>query len=385
MKASPMPGSKSYDTETLIVHALNSVDPATRSVVPAWQPSTTFARDEAYEPLNNRVYGRDQGVTLQQAEAVLARLEEGADAMLFASGMGAATAVLQTLQRGDRLLVQRVMYWTLRDWLLDLGEQWGFEVDFFDAAGGLNALEAALRPGETKLVWLEVPANPTWDIVDIAGAARLAHEAGARLAVDSTIATPVLTRPLGLGADIVMHSATKYLGGHSDILAGLLVTAKKDDQWSRMCRLRLLGGSQLGSFDSWLLIRSLRTLFVRVRQSSANALAVARHFDGDPRLEDVLYPGLQRHPQHEIAKRQMDGGFGGMLSLRVRGGFEGAQRVAANCKLILRATSLGGVESLIEHRAAVEGPDSPIPQDLLRISIGIERVEDLISDLDQAL
>jgi cystathionine gamma-synthase len=371
--------------ETLAVQALHGVDPATGSVTPAWQPGTTFVRDPAYQAGGGRIYGRDHSVTLQQAEAILARLEGGADAMLFASGMAAATNALQGLKRGDRLLVQRVMYWALRDWLLDLGAHWGFEVDFFDASEGVEGLEAALRPGETKLVWLEVPANPTWEVVDIAAAAKLAHDAGARLAVDSTAATPVLTRPLELGADIVMHSATKYLGGHSDILAGLLVTAERDADWERLRALRVQGGSQLGSFEAWLLIRSLRTLFVRVRQSSANALAIARHFDGDPRLEAVLYPGLQSHPQHSVAARQMEGGFGGMLSLRVKGGFEGAQRVAGNCKLILRATSLGGVESLIEHRAAVEGPDSPIPRDLLRLSIGIERVEDLIADLEQAL
>jgi cystathionine gamma-synthase len=276
------------------------------------------------------------------------------------------------------------MYWGLRHWLLSFARPRGLEVDLVDTSD-LAALSAALRPGRTKLVWLETPANPTWAIADIAAASRLAHEAGARLAVDGTAATPVLTRPLALGADLVMHSATKYLNGHGDVVAGALVTAQADDLWSRLEALRHDAGAILGPFEAWLLLRGLRTLYLRVERASASAQFLAGHLQEHPNVARVLYPGLPDHPGHAIAARQMQGGFGGMLSIRVKGGEAAAIATAAHVQIWQRATSLGGVESLIEHRASIEGPGTPVPPDLLRLSVGIEHSHDLLADLAQAL
>ena len=247
------------------------------------------------------------------------------------------------------------------------------------------AIAGALRPGATKLVWLETPSNPLWGISDIAGAARLAHEAGARLGVDSTCATPVFTRPLILGADVVMHSATKYLNGHSDLIAGALGFARDDALFERARQIRQSHGMILHPFEAFLLIRGMRTLDLRVRACAANAHELANRLSNHAAVANVLYPGLAHHPGHEVAKRQMQGGFGGMLSIRLRGGESAAIATAANVRLWKRATSLGGVESLIEHRASIEGPSSPCPKDLLRLSAGIEDVEDLWRDIDEAL
>jgi cystathionine gamma-synthase len=234
-------------------------------------------------------------------------------------------------------------------------------------------------------VWAESPANPQWAITDLAAAAEIAHAAGGRLAVDSTAATPVFTRPLDLGADLVMHSATKYLNGHSDLVAGALITRAEDEQWKTIKDLRVQLGGVPGTFESWLLLRGMRTLFPRVRASAANAAALAERFKSHPHVAHVLYPGLRDFPGHAVAARQMQGGYGGMLSIRVRGGEEGAIAAAAQVRVWKRATSLGGVESLLEHRASVEGPDTPCPRDLLRLSAGIEDADDLYDDLDQAL
>jgi cystathionine gamma-synthase len=246
-------------------------------------------------------------------------------------------------------------------------------------------LRRTLKPGITKLVWIESPANPLWDVIDIARTAEIAHATGARVAVDSTVATPVLTRPLELGADLVMHSATKYLNGHSDLLAGALVTKTSDDDWERLKQLRMQLGGVLGSFEAWLLLRGMRTLFPRVRTAVGNAQRIAERLVSNPKIERVLYPGLPDFPGHAVAAKQMQGGFGAMLSIRVRSGEGAAIATAANVRLFKRATSLGGTESLIEHRASVEGPGTPCPNDLLRLSIGIEDADDLIADLEQAL
>jgi cystathionine gamma-synthase len=235
------------------------------------------------------------------------------------------------------------------------------------------------------MVWVETPANPLWTITDIAATAELAHAAGALLAVDSTPATPVLTQPLALGADLVMHSATKYLNGHSDLTAGSVTTRADNEHWQRVRSVRAQIGGTLGSFESWLLLRGMRTLYLRVRAASASALRIAEHFDGHPLVAEVLYPGLASSHGHDVAKRQMLDGFGGMLSIRAAGGESAAITVAANTRLWKRATSLGGVESLIEHRASAEGPGTPVSPDLLRLSVGIENTNDLITDLEQAL
>jgi len=303
---------------------------------------------------------------------------------LFASGMAAAAAVFQCLPRGSHEVAPQVMYWGLRSRLRNFAESWGISVDFVDATS-LDALRRAVRRGLTRLVWIETPANPLWSVSDIVGSAEIAHSAGAVLAVDSTVATPVLTQPLGLGADLVMHSATKYLNGHSDVIAGTLTTARDDAFWERLRIARSSGGAILGSFEAYLLLRGMRTLFPRVERASRSAHQIADALSRDTRVLEVLYPGLPGHRGHRVAARQMTGGFGGMLSLRVRGGASAAIGAAARVKIWKRATSLGGVESLVEHRASVEGADSPVPSDLLRLSVGIEDPGDLIADLQAAL
>ncbi len=370
--------------ESDIAQGLHFIDEATGGVVPPIQPSTTFVRDADYELLRGRGYARDHNPGFEHAENMLCRMEGGADAKLFASGMAAAATVFQSLAPGDRVVCPSVMYWGLRGWLVDFAKTWGLDLVQFDATQD-GALEQALDGRPAKLVWIETPCNPTWDVISIAESAKLAHDAGAVLAVDSTVATPVLTQPIVHGADLVMHSATKYLNGHGDVVSGALVTAKEDALWERIGVLRGEGGAIAGSFDAYLLQRGMRTVFLRVRQSSASALAIAKHFENDKRLERVSYPGLESHPGHAIAKTQMSGGFSGMLSFMVNGGAEAALAFIRRLKLFIPATSLGGVESLVEHRYSIEGADSPIPENLVRLSVGIERVEDLIADLDQAL
>jgi cystathionine gamma-synthase len=369
---------------TLAAQALGWLDPATRAVAPPIHLSTNYARGDDYAKTAGRSYIRDDNPVYEQLEAVLAALEGGAAARVFASGMAAATTAFYALAPDDHVVAPTVMYFGLRNWLANVGRHWGLEVDFVPP-GDLAALAAAVQPGRTKLVWVETPCNPTWDITDIAGAAAIAHGAGARLAVDSTVATPVLTRPIELGADLVMHSATKYLNGHGDVLGGALVAARDDAFWQRIHYLRYENGGMLGPFEAWLLLRGMRTLYLRVARACDNAAAIARHFDRHPAVAAVLYPGLAGHPGHAIAARQMRGGFGGVLSLRIAGGAEAALAVARRTKLFVSATSLGGVESLIEHRATVEGADSPFPDDLLRLSVGIEDIGDLIGDLERAL
>jgi len=370
--------------ETSAAQALGWVDEQTRAVTMPIHPSSTFLRDPDNQYRSGFSYGRDENPTFAQAEALLCELEGGSEALVFSSGMAAATAVFMSLAPGDHVVVPDVMYWGLRKWLLDAGVHWGLRVESVPC-GDLAALRSAVRPGETRLVWLETPSNPMWTVTDIAAAADIAHAANAELAVDSTVATPVLTRPLEHGADIVMHSATKYLNGHSDVLCGALVARETGPYWQRIRTHRHDAGAILGSFEAWLLTRGMRTLFLRVEQASRNAMTVAQHFLGHAAISAVLYPGLPQHPGHDIARAQMSGGFGGMLSLRLTGGETAAIGAAANVKLWKRATSLGGVESLIEHRASIEGAGTPVPGDLLRLSCGIEAAEDLIADLEQAL
>jgi cystathionine gamma-synthase len=298
--------------------------------------------------------------------------------------MAAATAVFQALLPGDHVLVSRVLYWGVRKWLAEFGLTWGLDVEFTDTSD-LAAVAAAIRPGRTRLLWAETPANPMWDIADLAALCDLAHQAGVRVAVDNTVATPVLTRPFEHGADLVVHSVSKYLNGHGDVLAGAVLSARRDPFWERIKSWRRNAGAMPGPFEAWLLQRGMRTLFLRVRRASQTAMAVATHFDQHPALTAVLYPGLPGHPGHAIAARQMDGGFGGMLSIRLAGGAGHAQAVLREVRVFKRATSLGGVESLIEHRRTGEGPSSPVPADLLRLSIGIEDPGDLIADLEAAL
>jgi len=371
--------------ETLAAQALHYIDASTGAIVPPIQPSTTFARDANYALFSaDHSYGRDENPSFLTAERLISELEGAEETLLFSSGMAAAMSVVQSLKAGDHIVAPRIMYWGLRNWLLKFCDSWDLKIDLFDATAS-NGLANAIKPGQTRLVWIETPCNPTWDVIDIAASAAIAHDAGARLVVDSTVATPVLTRPIEHGADIVMHSATKYLNGHGDVIAGALATATKDAFWEKVCEVRSHGGAIAGAFEAWLLQRGMRTLFLRVRQASASALTIAQHFSRHPKINAVLYPGLTGHPGHDAAKRQMKGGYSGMLSFRVNGGEAEALAVARKCQVFVRATSLGGVESLIEHRYSIEGATSPVPKDLLRLSVGIEAVEDLIADLEQAL
>jgi cystathionine gamma-synthase len=369
---------------TLAAQALGSTDASTGAVILPIHTATTFLRDPDNQYRRGRGYGRADNPSYDQPQALLTALEGGAATLLFSSGMAAAAAVFQSLPRDAHVVAPRVMYWGLRSWLKNFAESWGIAVDFVDATS-LDALRQALHPDRTRLIWIETPANPLWPVTDIAGAADIAHNAGALLAVDGTAATPVLTRPLALGADLVMHSATKYLNGHSDVIAGTLTTVREDAFWARLRTARSSGGAILGSFEAYLLLRGMRTLFPRVERACRSAQQIAEALSQNPQVLDVLYPGLPRHPGHAVAARQMTGGFGGMLSIRVRGGAEAAIAAAARVEVWKRATSLGGVESLIEHRASVEGADSPAPPDLLRLSVGIEDPSDLIADLASAL
>jgi cystathionine gamma-synthase len=370
--------------ETMAAHALRAVDPATGAIVPPIYTSSTYARDETYAPKLKENYVRNGNPTLWQAEEAIAALEGGVEALLFASGMAAITTLTETIPHGAHVVAPDVMYYGTRDWLQRLEGLGRIRLTLFDPRRA-GALESSLRNGGTDLVWIETPLNPTWDVIDIEAAAKAAHRAGAILAVDATATAAVTTRPLKLGADIVFHSATKYLNGHSDVLAGVLVARQANQRWREIATLRTRMGAPLPPLECFLLMRGLRTVFVRYRQSSVNAMAIARHFERHPQVERVLYPGLASHPGHAIAARQMTDGFGGMLSILVRGGFEDAKRLCTRLKVIVPATSLGGVESLAEHRKSVEGPASPVPDNLVRLSIGIEHADDLIADLEQAL
>lgn len=372
------------DREIAAVQALHRIDTETGAVIPPVHLSSTYARDKDNALIGATDYRRPHGPTDQHAADIIAQLEGAAETRLFASGMAAIATVFETVPTGAHIVAQTEMYYGAKALLKRLADKQRISVSFVEP-GDLNALKQEIRPGKTDLVWIETPANPGWKIVDIAATAQIAHDAGATLGIDSTCAPPCTTRPLELGADIVMHSATKYLNGHSDVLAGVLSTRNTDQRWADIAEIHSKFGAVPGGMESWLLIRGLRTLFIRFERQSANAMAVAEAMCDHPAVETVLYPGLPSHPGHDIAARQMTGGYGGMLSLRLKGGFEAARKLAANTKVFIQATSLGGVESLIEHRKPIEGPESPTPDNLVRISCGIEPAEALIADLEQAL
>ena len=369
---------------TLAAQALGWRDSITGSLVPPLIASAPYERAADGSYTAGRIYTRDQNPTYDQAEALLAELECGAGAMLFSSGMAAATTVFETLESGSHVVAQRNMYWTIRRWLEELAAAGRISLDLVPN-GNLECLKSVIRPGETKIVWIETPANPTCEITDIAASAEVAHAGGARVVVDSTLATPVLCQPLEWGADLVMHSATKQLNGHSDVLAGALVTKVADDLWARIGHDRASRGAVLGPFEAWLLLRGMRTLFLRVPTAARNAFRVAELLTEHSSVAEVMYPGLAGHLGHSIAAGQMQGGYGTILSFRPVGGEIAAKRVVGALKLFRNATSLGGVESLVEHRAPVEGPDTNVPNDLIRLSLGIEDETDLVSDLEQAL
>ena len=369
---------------TLAAQALGWVDSATGAVVLPLHTATTFERDPDNRYSRGRLYGRADNPGYDQPEAVITALEGGAASLLFASGMAAATAVFLSLPPGAHVVAPRIMYHSLRRWLAVGAAEGRIAAEFIDMTS-LDRLREAVRPGRTRLVWIETPANTLCDVTDIAGAAEIAHAAGALLAADSTAASPVLTQPLRWGADLVMHSATKYLNGHSDVVAGSLTAARDDEFWQRLVAARASGGAILGSLEAYLLLRGMRTLYPRVERACRSAHRIAARLAAHPAVAAVLYPGLPSHPGHAVAARQMQGGFGGMISIRVAGGEAAAIAVAARVRLWKRATSLGGVESLVEHRGSIEGAGGPVPMDLLRLSVGIEDPDDLIADLEAAL
>jgi cystathionine gamma-synthase len=369
---------------TLAAQGMGWIEPSTGAVVLPLHTATTFERDPDNRYSRGRSYGRADNPGYDQPEALITALEGGAASLLFASGMAAATAVFRALPLGAHVVAPRVMYHSLRRWIAGYTGDGHIAADFVDTTS-LDVLRDAMRPGQTRLVWIETPANPLWEVTDIAGAAEIARAAGALLAVDNTVASPVLTRPLELGADLVMHSATKYLNGHSDVIAGSLTAGQADEFWQRLVAGRSSDGAILGSLEAYLLLRGMRTLYPRVERACRSAQKIAEALAPHPNVLAVLYPGLPSHPGHAIATRQMTGGFGGMMSIRVAGGEAAAIGVAARVRLWKRATSLGGVESLVEHRASIEGAGSPAPPDLLRLSVGIEDPDDLIADLDAAL
>jgi cystathionine gamma-synthase len=375
--------TKPTNIETLAVHAGHHVDPATGAVAAPIHLATTFQRDPDGSYPRGHVYSRASNPARNALEEALAALEGGNAAAAFASGQAATTTVFQSLAPGDHVIAPDVAYYGTGKMLREVFALWGLQTSLVDMTDA-SCVAKAMRPN-TKLVWMETPANPMLSIVDIQAVAEIARAGGAKSACDNTWATPVATRPLDLGCDIVMHSTTKYLGGHSDVMGGALVMRDASDPFFE--RLRLLqttGGAVASPFDCWLVLRGIRTLPYRVRAHSEHAAAVAEFLAGHPAVECVNYPGLATHPGHEVAARQMRY-FGGMLSVQIRGDQAAAMRVVARCELFTRATSLGGVESLIEHRASQEPPDTSTPRNLLRVSVGLEHPDDLIADLRQAL
>jgi cystathionine gamma-synthase len=368
--------------ETLAVHAGHGVDPATGAVTPPIHLSTTFERAADGTYPHGWIYARNHNPNRDGLEAALAALEGGAACAAFASGLAAVTAVIQGLAPGDHVVAPSDIYHGTANVLKHLFAKWRVDATFIDMTSA-DAVAAALRP-ETKLVWIETPSNPLLRCVDIEATAALAHRAGARAVCDNTFASPALQSPLALGCDLVVHATTKYLGGRSDVMGGAVVARADDAAFADIRTAQLYGGAVPSPFDCWLVMRSLPTLPARMQAHCANARRVAAFLQSHAQVAAVHYPGLETSPFHALARRQMRD-FGGMLSFEVKGGKDAAMAVAAAVEIFTRATSLGGVESLIEHRASIEGPDSRTPQGLLRVSIGLEHPDDLIDDLAQAL
>jgi cystathionine gamma-synthase len=363
--------------ETAAIHAGNFPDNTNHPVIQSITLSSTFSRNEP----GNYMYSRAANPNRDALEHVLAALEFGKDAAAFSSGNAAGMAVFQALEPGSHVLLPNTMYHGLR-WQVETLFQGILEFTFADM---LNLTEVKERvKANTRLIWIETPSNPLIQISDITSLADLAKSHGILSVCDNTFASPVFQNPLKLGADLVMHSSTKFLSGHSDILGGALITAEHTPFWERIRNVQRLGGAIPSPFDCYLLVRSVKTLFYRMKGHEANALKLAEFLSNHQRVERVLYPGLPNHEGHEVAKKQMSG-FGAVLSFLVKGGQTEADGVVSRLKFFTHATSLGGVESLIERRASVEGPDTKTPQNLLRISVGLEHIDDLMADIDKAL
>lgn len=368
--------------ETKAIHSGSAVDTDTGAVAPPIHLSTTFERTAEGEPSHGFSYIRDSNPTQERLEEALAAIDGGEAALAFASGMAAASALLQTLPRSAHVLLPPDCYYNVRGLAADLFDRWGLTYDIVPMTD-LDVVRGAMRE-TTKVIWSESPSNPLMTIVDLAALASLAHERGALLVTDGTFATPALQRPIEHGADVVLHSTTKYLGGHGDVQGGALIFRHRDALFDATSHVRKIVGGVASPFNDWLVLRGIRSLAARMRVHSENAMAVARFLATHPRVEAVWYPGLESHRGHDIARRQMSA-FGGMLSFLVRGTRTDALAVTANVRLFIRATSLGSVESLIEHRNTSEGPGSTTAENLLRLSVGLEHAEDLIEDLRQAL
>lgn len=370
--------------DTWLAHAgSGNEDPTTGAVVPPLIASTTFGRGPDYELPSDHIYARYGHPLAARVENALALLEGAERSLVFNSGLSAMAALLETIEPGRAIAVPEVMYHGGRDLVERFGSRGSFEVRTFDATDTVS-LQRALTDQDVALIWLETLSNPLWDVTDVRA---IVAEAGGRasVAVDATVTPPVTFRALDHGADFAFHSATKYLNGHSDVTAGVISGRGDAARWEEIGRVRKLHGTILPPFEAWLLLRGLRTLHLRYARSSANAATVAEFLASHPNVEAVLYPGLEHHPGHDTARAQFTNGYGGMLSVLVAGGREGALRCANRLELFASATSLGGTESLVEHRATVEGPDSSVPPNLLRLSVGIEHPDDLIADLTRAL
>ncbi len=369
--------------ETIAVHAGRHIDPATGAVAAPIYLSTTYQRGADGGYPSGFSYSREDNPNRQMLERCLAALEGGKDALCFASGLAVVNAVVQGMEAGDHLLVADDVYYGMRKVVGEVFAKWPVEISYVDMTN-LDALRAAIRPA-TRLVWLETPSNPLMKVVDMAEIAEIAHAAKAISICDATFTTPVLQRPFDFGIDMVMHSTTKYIGGHSDSVGGALITRFDNYLFERARKSQRYGGAVPSPFDCWLTLRGVETLPVRVRAQSRTAGRLAAWLAEHPKVEAVHYPGLESHPNHPIAARQMTGGFGGMLSVRLRATRAETMEVTLKTKVFIRATSLGGTHSLIEHRQSVEGPNSTTPPNLLRISVGLEHEDDLIMDLEQAL
>lgn len=368
--------------ETLAIHAGQTPDPTTGAVMAPIHLSTTFERSADGSYPAGFVYTRSENPNRVALETNLAVLEGGAAAAAFGSGMAAIAAIFQALTPGNHIIFPDDAYFGAGRLLREIMAPWGLTYSVVNMAD-VDAVRAAVQP-HTRLIWVETPSNPLLKITDIAAVAQIARDAGARCAVDNTWPSPTGQQPLALGADLVMHATTKYLGGHSDLLGGAVIARTADDFFERIRVVQKIGGAVPSPFDCWLLLRSIRTLPYRMRAHSEHAQRVAEFLTAHPAVEIVHYPGLPTHSGHAIARQQMRQ-FGGMLSIQVRGGAEAAIRAAGRVQIFTQATSLGGVESLIEHRASVEGPHTTTPANLLRISVGLEHPDDLIDDLAQAL
>jgi cystathionine gamma-synthase len=369
--------------ETLAIQSTLMPDANAGAVVPPIYLSTTFEREADGSYNHDYVYSRADNPNRKLLESSLAALENGAVAVSFASGMAATTALFQSLKSGDHLVVPNDAYYATNVLITEVFMQWGLTMTKVDMTD-FQQIKSAIQHN-TKLIWIETPSNPELKITNIEATANLAHQHGAILAVDNTWATPVMQRCLELGADVVMHSTTKYFGGHSDVLSGALIFKEAGTLSDKVKNIQRLTGGVPSPFDCWLITRGIKTLPLRVKAQTETAMKLAEYLSHHPQIEAVHYPGLASHPQYEIAKRQMTGGFGGMLAVQIKGDAKNAMALTGRLKLFTTATSLGGVESLIEHRKSVESPDSPTPDNLLRISVGLENIEDLIEDWENAL